>query len=70
MTAGLSDGELSGRLAARTLELVDVASESGGEAPLAEHVTALLRAGGVAVRDLGDTCVMAGPGAPVLLAGH
>ena len=30
----------------------------------------VLRAGGATVRDLGDTCVLAGPGAPVLLAGH
>src|SRR4051794_41890617 len=30
----------------------------------------VLRAGGAPVRDLGDTCVLAGPGAPVLLAGH
>ncbi len=30
----------------------------------------VLHAGGAAVRDLGDTCVAAGPGAPVLLAGH
>ena len=31
----------------------------------------VLRAGGVPVRDLGDTCVLAGPDdAPVLLAGH
>ena len=35
-------------------------------------MAAVLRAGGAAVRDLGDTCVLAGPGdAPaVLLAGH
>ena len=34
-------------------------------------MAALLEAGGVAVSDLGDTCVLAGPGdAPVLLAGH
>ncbi|MEZ0291132.1 MAG: M20/M25/M40 family metallo-hydrolase, partial [Solirubrobacteraceae bacterium] len=35
------------------------------------HVAGVLRDGGVAVRDLGDTCVLTGPGdAPVLLAGH
>jgi succinyl-diaminopimelate desuccinylase len=30
----------------------------------------VLRAGGATVRDLGDSCLLAGPGAPVLLAGH
>jgi succinyl-diaminopimelate desuccinylase len=70
MTAAISDGELGERLAARTLELVDIPSESRGEGPLAAHVIEVLRAGGATVRDLGDTCVMAGPGAPVLLAGH
>jgi succinyl-diaminopimelate desuccinylase len=59
------------RLAERTLELIDIPSESRAEAPLAEHVSALLRAGGVPVRDLGDTCILAGPpGAPLALAGH
>ncbi len=62
---------LGERLAARTLELVDIPSESRDEERLAAHVTEVLRAGGVAVRDLGDTCVLAGPAeAPVLLAGH
>jgi succinyl-diaminopimelate desuccinylase len=70
VTAGISDGELSERLAARTLELVDIPSESRGEAPLAAHVIDVLRAGGAPVRDLGDTCALTGPGAPVLLAGH
>ncbi len=70
MTPGISDGELGERLAARTLELVDIPSESRGEGPLAAHVMEVLRAGGAPVRDLGDTCVLAGPGAPVLLAGH
>jgi succinyl-diaminopimelate desuccinylase len=70
MTAAISDGELGERLAARTLELVDIPSESRAEGPLAAHVMEVLRAGGTAVRDLGDTCVLAGPGAPVLLAGH
>jgi succinyl-diaminopimelate desuccinylase len=68
--ASISDGELGERLAARTLELVDIPSESRGEAPLAAHVTEVLRGGGAPVRDLGDTCILAGPGAPVLLAGH
>src|SRR5215216_6673400 len=70
MTAAISDGELGERLAARTLELVDIPSESRGEGALAAHVIEVLRAGGATVRDLGDTCVLAGPGAPVLLAGH
>ena len=62
---------LGERLAARTLELVDIPSESRDEERLAAHVTEVLRAGGGAVRDLGDTCVLAGPAeAPVLLAGH
>ena len=70
MAAAISDGELSERLAARTLELVDIPSESHGEAAIVAHVADVLRAGGAAVRDLGDSCVLAGPGAPVLLAGH
>ncbi|HEU4657050.1 MAG TPA: succinyl-diaminopimelate desuccinylase [Capillimicrobium sp.] len=67
--------DLPQRLARRTLELVDVPSESGDEAALAAHVLAVLRAGGVACRDAADTCVLAGTtergGRPlVLLAGH
>jgi succinyl-diaminopimelate desuccinylase len=63
--------DLPERLAARTLELVDIASESRDEGRLGAHVAALLQAGGVAVHDLGDTCVLAGDGgAPLLLAGH
>lgn len=59
------------RVAARTLELIDVPSESRDEGRLAEHVLAVLRDGGVPVRDAGDTCVIAGPeGAPLILAGH
>ena len=59
------------RLATRTLELIDIPSESRDEGRLATHVGDVLRAGGVAVRDLGDTCVLAGPpDAPLLLAGH
>jgi succinyl-diaminopimelate desuccinylase len=57
--------ELSGRLAARTLELVDIPSESRDEERLAAHVAALVDAG-----DLGDTCLIVRRGAPVLLAGH
>jgi succinyl-diaminopimelate desuccinylase len=66
---------LADRLAARTLELVDRPSESRDEAALAEHVLALLRAGGVDARDAGDTCVLAGATERgerplVLLGGH
>jgi succinyl-diaminopimelate desuccinylase len=77
---GLSDADLGERLAARTLELVDVPSESREEAALAAHVLGVLRAGGVEARDAGDTCVLAtatatagdGPdgGPRVLLGGH
>jgi succinyl-diaminopimelate desuccinylase len=59
------DAELADRLAARTLELVDIPSESGAEAALAAHVGAL-----VGASDLGDTCLLVRRGAPVLLAGH
>jgi succinyl-diaminopimelate desuccinylase len=61
------------RLAARTLELVDIPSESRDEARLAAHVAGLLRDGGLDVLDLGDGCVLARPPGerpPVLLAGH
>src|SRR5918992_3391351 len=62
---------LGGRLAARPLELIDTPSESGDEARLAGHVDDVLRTAGVAIRDLGDTCVLAGrDDAPLLLAGH
>jgi succinyl-diaminopimelate desuccinylase len=62
---------LAGQLAARTLELIDIPSVSRDEARLAAHVADVLRAGGIAVRDLGDTCLLAGPpDAPLLLAGH
>jgi succinyl-diaminopimelate desuccinylase len=63
------------RLAARTLELIDVPSESRDEETLARHVLDVLRAGGVDARDAGDTCVLAGVTTRrdrplVLLAGH
>jgi succinyl-diaminopimelate desuccinylase len=66
---------LAERLAARTLEIVDVPSESRDEAALAAHVLGVLRAGGVDARDAGDTCTLAGTTARgerplVLLAGH
>src|SRR3954451_20158091 len=61
------------RLAARTLELIDVPSESRDEAALAAHVLDVLRDAGA--RDAGDTCVLAGATERgerplVLLAGH
>ncbi len=66
-----ADAQLRERLAARTLELIDIASESRHEQRLAEHVHSVLSTAGVDVRDLGDACLLAGPaGAPVLLAGH
>jgi succinyl-diaminopimelate desuccinylase len=68
------DAELAERLAARTLALVGVPSESRDEAALAAHVLGALHAGGVAARDAGDTCVVAECGATdgplVVLAGH
>jgi succinyl-diaminopimelate desuccinylase len=67
------DDALGERLAARTLELVDIPSESRDEAALAAHVAGTLRSGGLDVVDLGDSCVLARPPGqrpPVLLAGH
>ncbi len=63
---------MAGALAARTLELVDIASESRDEADLRDHVLAVLGDRG---RDAGDTCVVAGADRRgerplVLLAGH
>ncbi len=57
--------ELAERLAARTLELIDIPSESRDEARLAAHVAAVTEAA-----DLGDRCLIVRRGAPVLLAGH
>lgn len=62
---------MRGDLAARTLELVDFASESREEAALAAHVLDLIPG----ARDAGDTCVLAGVTERgdrplVLLAGH
>jgi succinyl-diaminopimelate desuccinylase len=67
--------DLTARLARRTLELVDMASESGAERDIAEHVLGVLRAGDVPACDAGDTCILAGATARrerpfVLLAGH
>ena len=61
----MSDEELARRLAARTLELVDIPSESRNEAALAQHVLSVVPG----ARDAGDGCVLAGDG-PVVLAGH
>jgi succinyl-diaminopimelate desuccinylase len=65
---------LAERLAARTLELVDIPSESHDEAALGARVADVLRAGGVPVRDAGDGCIVAGAAvhgaAGILLAGH
>src|SRR3954465_6220429 len=67
-----TDSELAERLAARTRELIDVASESRREAALAAHVADVLRSGGARVDDLGDDCLLAcpRPGSLVPLAGH
>jgi len=77
VSASTGDAALGERLAARTLELVDVPSESRHEAAVVARVGETLRAGGIAVCDLGDTCLYAGPpvrggdgSARVLLAGH
>ena len=56
-------------LARRTLELVDVASESRDEAALAALVLEVLAEHGA--RDAGDLCVVAGdPEASIVVAGH
>jgi succinyl-diaminopimelate desuccinylase len=72
--AAPDDATLGARLAARTLELVDVPSESRDEGALFEHVRAVLEGGGLEVLDLGDRCLLArpagAPAPPVLLAGH
>lgn len=70
---GSDDATLADRLAARTLELVDVPSESRQERALFDHVAAVLRAGGLEVLDLGDWCLLARPAGTrprALLAGH
>jgi succinyl-diaminopimelate desuccinylase len=61
----VSDEELARRLAARTLELVDIPSESRDEAAIAQHVLSIVPG----ARDAGDGCVLAGDG-PVVIAGH
>jgi succinyl-diaminopimelate desuccinylase len=67
--------ELASRIGTRTLELIDIASPSRGEQAIAEHVSSVLNAGGVEVRDLGDCCLAAGAKVRadrpfVLLGGH
>jgi succinyl-diaminopimelate desuccinylase len=52
--------ELGRRLLSRTLELVNIESESRAESKIAEHALAVLCDGGVPARDAGDTCVLAG----------
>ncbi len=70
-----SPRQLADRLAARTLALVDIRSESHAEQQATAHVLATLRAGGIPARDAGDSCVLAGVTKRgerplVLLAGH
>jgi len=67
--------DLEERLAARALELIDVPSQSRAEQALEAHVMRVLSEAGVAVRDAGDTCLLAGAterdARPlVLIAGH
>ena len=66
---------LAQRLSARTLELVDIRSESRSERDIAAHVLRVLGEGGVPARDAGEECVLAGVTARarrpfVLLVGH
>ena len=68
-----SDTDVAARLAERTLELIDIPSESRSEAALASHVASVLRDGGAEVVELGDACVFARPpgsSPAALLAGH
>ena len=72
---GILRTELETRLAARTLELIDIASVSAEERNIAAHLLAVLDGAGVPVRDAGDTCVLAGATHRaerpfLLLAGH
>ena len=66
---------LAERLAARTLELIDIPSVSRDEARIAAHVHELLQQAGVPVSDAGDACILAGATERrdrplVLVAGH
>ena len=67
----MDDAALGERLAARTLELVDIPSESRAEGEAAAYVAGALR--GADILDLGDDCLLARPAGTrpsVLLAGH
>ncbi len=67
------DARLAERLAARTLEIVDVPSESRDESRLFDHLTQVLQAGGMEVEDAGDLCLIARPAGTrpaIALAGH
>src|SRR3954447_24779588 len=74
MPAAADDATLADRLAARTLELVDMPSESRCEGELFGRLADVLRAaGGLDVLDLGDACLLARPAGRrprALLAGH
>ena len=67
-----TDAELSERLAARTLEIVDIPSESRDEGALSMHVARLLQDAGVAAEEADDWCVVVPPRERrgILLAGH
>jgi succinyl-diaminopimelate desuccinylase len=65
--------DVADRLAARTLELVDIPSESREEGALFAHVGAVLGGAGLEVLDLGDRCLLARPAGSrpdLMLAGH
>jgi succinyl-diaminopimelate desuccinylase len=69
----MDDSALGERLAARTLELVDIASESRDEAAIAARIATVLAEGGAEVLELGDLCLLARPAGTRprrLLAGH
>jgi len=70
---GDDDGDLEGRLAERTLELIDIASVSGDEAAILEHVAAVLAGVDGESHADSDGLLLLPPrsGRPlVLLAGH
>jgi succinyl-diaminopimelate desuccinylase len=74
-STGTLSTELPARLTDRTVELIDIASQSGSERDIARHVLDVLESGGVETRDAGDTCVLAGTTTRgelplVLLVGH
>jgi succinyl-diaminopimelate desuccinylase len=74
-STGILSTDLQTRLASRTLELIDIPSESGEERNIMGHVLDVLRESGVPAGNAGDTCVLAGARSRcdrpfVLLAGH